>query len=339
MPLISVIMPVYNAEKFLKEAIDSILNQTITDFEFIILNDGSIDSSWDIISSYTDPRIKLMHDVVNLGYCARLNEGLRAASGKYIARMDSDDISLPTRFAKQLNFLESNSNFGLCSTNAIVIDENNLVINDRMFFKDNSPIEWQLIWTNPIIHPSVMLRRSFLENNDLIFNAELFPAEDYDLWCRMASFSKIHRLDDLLFKYRVLNGSAYHSNFQKAIDKSIQIEQSYLQTYMLNNNLPWFHFEIVQFCFSGKANFENFDLRKIIKWTSELVEVFNKKYNWSSAELKAININNYQRYISLIKRANLSVLHKVALFLHNIPSDILLKTFMIRIGFMKHFYK
>ncbi len=328
-------MPVYNAEKFLKEAIDSVLYQTFTDFEFIILNDGSVDSSLEIITSYTDSRIKLIHDGVNLGYCARLNEGLRAASGKYIARMDSDDISLPTRFAKQLNFLESNSNFGLCSTNAIVIDENNLVINDRMIFKDNAPIEWQLLWTNPIIHPSVMLRRSFLENNDLIFNAELFPAEDYDLWCRMASFSKIHLLDDLLFKYRVLNGSAYHSNFQKAIDKSIEIEESYLSAYMLNRNVPRFHSEIIQFCFSGKASFENFDLRRIIQWTSELVEVLNKKYNWSSAELSAININNYRRYISLIKRANLPVLEKVFLFFKNIPLNILLKTLIVRVGFTK----
>lgn len=326
-------MPVYNAEKFLREAIDSVLNQTFTDFEFIILNDGSVDSSIEIISSYTDSRIKFIDDGVNLGMCARLNEGIEVSTGKYIARMDHDDISLPMRFEKQLNFLESNSNYGLCSSNAIVIDENNLVINDRMFFKDNAPLEWQLLWTNPIIHPAVMLRKSFLIDFNLQFHSEMYPAEDYELWCRMASFMKLYRLDDILFKYRVLEGSAYHSNFQKAIDKSIQIEESYLSAYMLNRNVPRFHSEIIQFCFSGKASFQNFDLPKIMQWTSEVVKILNKKYNWSSAELRAININNYRRYISLVKRADLPVLQKVFLYFKNIPLNILLKTLIVRVGF------
>ena len=328
-------MPVYNAEKFLRIAIDSILNQTFKDFEFIILNDGSTDSSLEIIRSYHDCRIKLIHNEVNMGYCAKLNEGLEAASGKYIARMDSDDISLTQRLEKQVDFLETNIQYGLCCCNASVINENGLAINERMFFRDNTPLEWQLLWTNSIAHPSVMFRKKVIEDNNFKYDRELYPAEDYDLWCRMRAVTKFYRFDDVLIKYRISSNSAFHSNLKKAIDKSIQISEIYLRTFTGNTNIPWYHFEIVRFSFSGKANFDNFNIKQIKVWTSELSEILNKKYNWTKAELKLVRVNNYQRYISLIKRTELPFHQKMVLFLKHIPLDVLFSTFLIRAGIRK----
>lgn len=328
-------MPVYNAEKFLRIAIDSILNQTFKDFEFIILNDGSTDSSLEIIRSYHDSRIKLIHNEVNMGYCAKLNEGLEAASGKYIARMDNDDISLAQRFERQVAFLESNEEFGLCCCNAAVIDDNGILINSKMFPKDEAPLEWQMLWTNPVAHPTVMYRKELVDKHQLVYDNDMYPADDYDLWCKMGAITRLYRLDDVLFKYRVLGGSAYHSNFQKAVDKSNQISEIYLRTFTGNTNIPWYHFEIVRFSFSGKANFENFNIKQIKIWTSKLSDILNKKYNWTKAELNLVRINNYRRYISLIKRTGLPFHQKMVLFLKHIPLDILFSTFLIRAGFRK----
>ncbi len=115
-PLISVVMPVYNSEKYLEEAINSILNQTFTDFEFIILNDGSTDKTEDIILSYSDSRILYIKNKTNLQIVKTLNKGIELASGKYIARMDSDDISSPERFEKLIEFMENNHEIDICST-------------------------------------------------------------------------------------------------------------------------------------------------------------------------------------------------------------------------------
>lgn len=115
-PAISVLMPVYNSEKYLNEAIESILNQTFVDFEFIIINDASNDNSENIIESYQDSRIKYFKNEKNLGVAKTLNKGLKLAQGKYIARMDSDDISLPERLYKQFKFMEVYNDIDVCGS-------------------------------------------------------------------------------------------------------------------------------------------------------------------------------------------------------------------------------
>ena len=124
MKKISVLMPAYNAEKYIGEAIESILNQTYKDFEFIIINDGSIDRTEDIILSYDDPRIIYLKNKENSGIVASLNNGLKQAKGQYVARMDADDISLPTRFEKQLQYMESNQHIFVLGTSLILFGEN-----------------------------------------------------------------------------------------------------------------------------------------------------------------------------------------------------------------------
>src|SRR5258707_849690 len=130
-PRVSVVMSVYNGEKYLGEAVDSILAQTFTDFEFIIIDDGSEDRSPELIEAYVDSRISFLRNEKNVGLTRSLNKGLQVASGEYIARMDCDDVSLPDRFAKQVAFMDANSGVGACGTWALDIDGAGKVIGRR----------------------------------------------------------------------------------------------------------------------------------------------------------------------------------------------------------------
>jgi glycosyltransferase involved in cell wall biosynthesis len=150
-PKISVLMSVYNGEKYLKEAVDSILNQTFSDFEFIVINDHSTDSTSEILFSYKDSRLKIIENDENIGITKSLNKGLRLVSGKYTARMDADDISFNNRLEKQLQYLEDNPDVGVLGTMAISNGK-------YLKYKINLPskdylIKWQLFFSNPIIHP------------------------------------------------------------------------------------------------------------------------------------------------------------------------------------------
>jgi len=199
-PTISVIMPVYNAEKFLDESIQSIINQTFRDFEFIIINDSSKDNSLKIIKSHNDYRIKLINNKKNLGLQKSLNKGLKIAKGKYITRMDADDISLPNRFRIQLNFLEKNPSIFLIGSSVVVIDEKENKIGIFRKYDNFKKLKKKLLRSNTIIHPSIMFR-----NTRKIFYREKFKSsEDYDLYLRILSSGKrITNLPNFLLKYRI----------------------------------------------------------------------------------------------------------------------------------------
>ena len=122
LPLVSVVMPVYNGEKYLKEAIDSVLSQSYQNIELVIVNDGSTDSGSQIVKKYTDPRIRFVENESNSGIVYSRNKGLESATGKYVATLDSDDIALPDRIEKQVLFLENNSEYGMCGTFFSTID-------------------------------------------------------------------------------------------------------------------------------------------------------------------------------------------------------------------------
>ena len=161
MPMISVIMPVYNGEKYLCEAIDSILNQTYTDFEFIILNDGSTDKTEEIILSYDDPRIVYVKNETNLQIVKTLNKGIALAKGKYIARMDADDISLPERFEKQLKFMEQYPSIDVCGTWMRIIDKPKQV---WTYPEKHEEIKAQLLFNTPLSHPTLIIKKSFFND-------------------------------------------------------------------------------------------------------------------------------------------------------------------------------
>lgn len=201
-PLVSVVLPVYNGEKYLAEAIDSILAQTFANFELIMINDGSTDASQQILKEYEqrDHRVKVILRE-NRGLATTLNDSIAIARGAWIARMDQDDISHPERFSKQVALLEAEG-ADICGCHWLVINPAGKTIDANITPLTQESVAAYLSYTVPFAHGSVMMRKSFLTENSLKYDRVKF-AEDYDLWIRMfEANAKFTNVDEFLFKYR-----------------------------------------------------------------------------------------------------------------------------------------
>lgn len=211
-PLVSVVMPAYNAEKYISEAIESILNQTFRDFEFIIVDDGSADKTWEIIQEYAkkDKRIIPVKNEENLKICKTLNKGIDLSRGKYIARMDADDWSFETRIEKQVFFMEDNPNVVVCGGYIEVCNENLSPMYTRKYPLTDKSIRKKLFIYSPFAHPSVMFRTFPIKREEYIYDYNLHDAEDYDLYFRLGKRGKFANLKDVLIKYRVSDNSISH---------------------------------------------------------------------------------------------------------------------------------
>lgn len=276
-PLVSVLMPVYNASLYLSEAIKSVLEQDYKNFEFIIINDGSTDDSESIILNFKDSRIKYLKNEQNLKLIATLNRGLSIAQGKYIARMDADDISLSSRFRKQVSFLEQNNDYGIVGTNAKIISLENKVISYPL---TNNEIKYSLIFFNPFIHSSVLIRKSILDENKLHYDATRLHVEDYDLWIKIMSYSKGYNIEECLVLYRIHENQV--SNLFDELQKknTIEIQIDYLISIGVNRKLS----TLIVNLFDSYSNLtlkELFDLIKNIK-----------KINWNITFLNSKRLEN-----------------------------------------------
>lgn len=200
-PEITVLMAIYNAAAHLREAVDSILSQTFTGFEFLIIDDGSSDSSKEIILSYKDPRIRLLRSKKNTGLTASLNKGLRKAKGKYIARMDADDISLPGRLKIQYEVLRDNPDVGVAAGWVQVIDEQGGSLKEWSTPLQPEDIYYRLNFRNCLAHSAVMFRKDIvLESGG--YNENIKRAQDFELWRRLSKVTKIRQVDRFLIKWR-----------------------------------------------------------------------------------------------------------------------------------------
>jgi glycosyltransferase involved in cell wall biosynthesis len=202
MPRISVVMSVYNGAKYLDYALYSIVNQTYKNFEFIIIDDGSTDETWNILNRCGDVRLRLFRKNKNEGLVSGLNRGIAEARGEYIARMDADDIALPKRFETQVNFLDHNDKVVALGTRAIQINHEGRIINDIVNITDPKRVRLYLErGLNPMIHSSVMMRKKIV-NEAGGYRDAFKHAEDYDLWLRMLELGDICNLRDRLMMYR-----------------------------------------------------------------------------------------------------------------------------------------
>ena len=201
-PKVTVLMSVYNGERYLREAIDSILNQIFKDFEFLIINDGSTDGTAEILQSYHDPRIKIINNEKNMGLTKSLNKGLRIAKGEYIARQDADDVSLPQRLEKEVAFLDQNKKVGLVCTNYVRINEKGKVLHRIKCLTEDEELKEKLLETNLFPHGLVMFRAECIEKVGL-YREEFKSAQDYDLWLRISEVYDMANIPQLLYKYRL----------------------------------------------------------------------------------------------------------------------------------------
>lgn len=201
-PILSVVMAVKNGLPFLKEAAESILAQTYKDFEFIIIDDASSDDSLVYLKGLKDKRIKVIKNKKNLGLAASLNIGLKAAKGEYIARMDADDISLPQRFEKQINFFKAHKDYILVGAQVMWMDKNNKLISGFDVPLKDEDIRKKLIIRNQFHHAAVMFRKNDIEKIGSYRN-NLDGIEDYDLWFRVIKKGKVANLPERLVKRRI----------------------------------------------------------------------------------------------------------------------------------------
>jgi len=209
-PLISVIMSVYNAEDFLMEAIESILNQTISDFEFLIVDDHSSDDSWKIIRKYAkkDKRIKVFQNKTRKGLVLSLNFLIPKTLGVYVARMDADDISLPKRFEEQVAFLNDNKDFVACGGQEYIIDEKDKIIAEK-YFPTDPRICYNFLMNFMVIQPPLLMARGSIFRM-FRYNNHIFQNDDITIHFKLIKMGQFGNVDKVIFKYRKRNNSLTH---------------------------------------------------------------------------------------------------------------------------------
>jgi glycosyltransferase involved in cell wall biosynthesis len=242
-PKVSVIMPVYNAQDFLAQAIESILAQTFKDFEFLIINDGSKDNSLDIIKIYLekDRRISLVSRG-NMGLVETLNKGLAIAKGEYIARQDADDISLAIRLKKQVEYLDENPSIGLVGSNYHTIDVDHNILSTTDVFTLPDDLKLAEVFSNQFGHGTIMARREAILNAGG-FDKQYMHAEDYDLWTRISHDYDIANIKAPLYKW-LLNKDGITVTQSQAMNSHIsRIRNREFEYYIQNKgSYPFFTF-------------------------------------------------------------------------------------------------
>lgn len=192
-------MSAYNDQKYIKEAVDSILNQSFSDFEFIIIDDASSDDTLVVIRNYNDKRIKIIENKENKGLTVNLNHALKVAEGEYIARMDGDDISYPERIKKQVEYLDRNRDVYLIGTSVQSFGETDLF---SILPDDSEELRIRMLLRPVFAHPSFMFRKELIEEG-FFYDESFRTAQDYDYAARVSRVHKIGRVKDVLLKYRI----------------------------------------------------------------------------------------------------------------------------------------
>jgi len=296
---ISIIMSVYNDEKYLSESIESILNQTYKNYEFIILNDGSTDNSKNIIVKYKkiDSRI-IFIDGIKEGLTKKLNKGIKISTGNFIARQDSDDISHENRLESQINFFKINQDYALCATFAEIINEKNKIIKRSKSVFQNNKIKEKLKYSNIIIHPSVMVNKIVIKN--FFYDERFVVSQDYELWTRIARDYKCYIIPKYLIKNR-----RHKLNISK--------KSSILQE---KNSI------IISFLYSFNLQLPSINITDVSLSFNELIAFYNKKNEIYEEDLKIrryVYLYKTESFLSIFKIKS-RYLHKVIVFYFHKPS-------------------
>lgn len=304
MPAISVLMTAYNAEMYIAKSINSILNQTFTDFEFIILNDGSTDNTLSIIKSYQDDRIIIL-EPGKLGYYAAKIRLIQEANADFIAIMDADDIATKDRLQLQYNFLKENNDYGLVGSRAEWIDINDTKLNKEFpFVETNEQIKCNLLFVNCFVHTSILMRHSVLLENEL--NYKKIAGEDFDLWIRISQKSKVANLNKVLISYRIHDNNMCHSDWYKlgeGISTLITDElNNYFKNAITENDIKT-HLSLVEF--SIKNTIE--DLPALQNWIYKLLNLNKEHKHFNEQILQQVLYERILKKFLRLKKYNLSV--------------------------------
>jgi len=203
-PLLSIIMPVFDSSLYLGAAIESMLNQTFSDFEIIVLDDCSQDDSFQIAQAYAqmDSRIRTYRNIRNMQLASTLNRAAKLSRGAYLARMDSDDLSLPRRLERQIALLENNPSIAIVGCNIVIIDASGKKVGLRRYYHQDTEIRKKIFFFSPFCHPAIMMRKSMLLACGG-YNEQYIPAEDYELYFRIGKIGHFANINEYLFQYRI----------------------------------------------------------------------------------------------------------------------------------------
>jgi glycosyltransferase involved in cell wall biosynthesis len=330
MPKISVIMSCYNHDKFVIDAINSVLNQSFKDFEFLIIDDNSTDKTYDIVNSFNDPRIKVFRNEKNFGMVFNTNSLIKKSTGEYIAIINSDDSWLPEKLQKQLDFLENNVDYGACFTLANIINEDNKIIKNNiqeslkyLEFDRFAFLNYFFFYNNPLCYPSVLMRKNIFKKTGL-FNPAFIILLDIDMWIRicLAGF-EIKMLNENLTNFRILKncGNLSGKNNKTIIRNSLEFKEiyksyqtiinynefikifpEYEEISIANKNLAGY-FYLIDFCYKKYFTGDSKPSQKNIK--NFLIEFIHQKsfednnfFDILSAELGI----NYRQYSSMVDK-------------------------------------
>lgn len=262
-------MPVHNGERYLREAIDSMLLQTFRDFEFLIIDDGSSDRSVEIIESYRDPRIVLKRFPTNRGTVHALNAGLLAAAGEYIVRMDCDDISLPQRLETQVRFMDSHPDTGVSGTAMRLIKKGKLK-NTRIQPESDEELKIALLFNTCFFHPTVIIRTNLAKTCPYPDN--LVYTQDYNYWTRLASLTHFANLDEILLYFREHESQTSSRKAGLQITNARTVRAAYLKRLKerISSEQMAIHHEIAE-------NLKDIDLEKAKEWLEKLVRTNDTK--------------------------------------------------------------
>lgn len=306
MPTISVIMSVYNGESYLKDSIDSILNQTFNDFQFIIVNDNSNDSSKEIILSYADERIIYLENKQNIGLASSLNKAIKKAKGIFIARMDDDDIAYADRFRLQVDFLESNPKIGIVGTYANLIGDRTGI---RKHDKESDLLKLKSFFSCQFCHPTVMLRKAVLVDNNLNYNEAFTTAQDYELWSRLIRFTDFATIPQILLDYR------FHDKQLSSLKRTQQIKNTeiiYANIFeMLRIEVSAQQVEIHKKLATLSFPIIEFSLSEIGKYIKVLIDA-----NTSNSLVDPIIFNKFmsEYFYNIAKTAKINSIQKILLY-------------------------
>lgn len=239
MKKLAVLMPTYNCASYLNESIDSILNQTFSDFDFYIYDDCSTDNTEEIIKSYNDERIFYIKNNFNLGIAKTLNLGLDKLVNQYefVARMDADDWAFPERFQKQIEFLKSNESLLFCGTQGYWLkDINETPLSGWLYPNNYNYIKLNLLFSASFGHSSIIFRSTFFKSHNLKYDEQIKTCEDWHLWIGISKIGTIQNLPDFLMKYRILPTSNHRSseNIKLHLKERSLIISNYWKTFNIN---------------------------------------------------------------------------------------------------------
>ncbi len=325
-PRVSVVMSVYNGEQYLHPAIESILSQIFTDFELIIIDDASVDRSWEIISEYAihDDRVKLHQNKKNIGLTKSLNKAIQSVQGEYIARQDADDTSLPERLEKQVAYLDEHHEIGLLGTAYYVIDMHGQRLVMHRQPETDTKIRWQSLFHNTFCHSSVMFRRSLINNNQQFYDESLRYSQDYGLWTRLLKITNAANLQEPLVSFRVHESSIQEtlrdeqqrtaSNISRKQIESLQAKYKFSLD-EINTLRSWYN------SFPKRLTKDDFVLcRKLL----DLLDIFSMQPNVDHAVLKRIRFIWLKRIFRVLPTNQLKDVWRSGLFKQLIYNAILL---------------